>query len=49
MYGGPAWKALFPAHLFVAIDPGRDIPRLREIDGAERRSLEKSGRKSRGS
>jgi Transcription termination factor nusG len=29
------WRPLFPAHLFVTIDPGRDIPRLREIDGVE--------------
>jgi hypothetical protein len=29
------WRALFPGHLFAAIDPGRDLPKLREIDGVD--------------
>jgi transcription antitermination factor NusG len=30
-----SWRPLFPAHIFVTIDPSQDIPKLREIDGVE--------------
>jgi hypothetical protein len=30
-----SWRALFPAHLFVAIYPGRDLPHLLEIEGVD--------------
>ena len=29
------WQPLFPGHVFVALDPDRDIPRLLEIDGVD--------------
>jgi hypothetical protein len=29
------WRALFPRHMFVAFDPGRDLRRLREIHGVD--------------
>jgi hypothetical protein len=29
------WRALFPAHLFAMIDPGRYLPRLLEIYGVD--------------
>jgi transcriptional antiterminator RfaH len=29
------WRPLFPRYLFAQCDPGRDIPRLLEIDGIE--------------
>ena len=29
------WRPLFPRYLFVSIDPGRDLARLRETDGVE--------------
>jgi transcriptional antiterminator RfaH len=29
------WRPLFPRYLFAAIDPGRDLARLRETDGVE--------------
>jgi hypothetical protein len=29
------WRALFPRHMFVAFDPGRDLRRLCEIHGVD--------------
>jgi hypothetical protein len=29
------WRPLFPGHLFVELDPSRDIPELRTIDGVD--------------
>jgi hypothetical protein len=29
------WRPLFPRHLFVTLDPSRDLPRLRKIDGVD--------------
>jgi hypothetical protein len=29
------WRALWPQHLFAMMDPSRDLPRLREIDGID--------------
>jgi hypothetical protein len=29
------WRPLFPGHLFAMIDPARDLPKLREIDGID--------------
>jgi transcriptional antiterminator RfaH len=28
------WRPLFPRYLFAELDPGRDLPRLAEIEGA---------------
>ena len=29
------WRALFPGHLFVMLDPNRDLPKLRSVDGID--------------
>jgi hypothetical protein len=29
------WRPLFPGHMFAMLDPSRDLPRLREIDGVD--------------
>jgi hypothetical protein len=29
------WRPIFPGHVFVEIDPTRDIPKLREVDGVD--------------
>jgi transcription antitermination factor NusG len=29
------WRPLFPGHLFVELDPSRDLPELRKIDGVD--------------
>ena len=29
------WRALFPAHLFVTLNPSRDLPRLLTLDGID--------------
>lgn len=30
-----SWRPLFPGYLFAAFDPGRDLPRLLELDGVQ--------------
>jgi hypothetical protein len=29
------WRPLFPGHMFAMFDPGRDLPRLLELDGVD--------------
>jgi hypothetical protein len=29
------WRPLFPRHLFVELDPSRDLPKLRSVDGVD--------------